>query len=56
MAKEKTYQYALTASECRLFRFLRKLETDFEAEYPMIYHGTDPRLFVANPTVDLLHN
>ena len=51
MAKEKTFQFALTASECKLFRFLRELETEYEAEYPMIYHGTDPKLFVTYPTV-----
>jgi hypothetical protein len=56
MAKEKTFQFALTASECRLFRFLRELENDFEDEYPMIYDGTDPKLFVTNPVVYLLHN
>jgi hypothetical protein len=49
MAKEKTFQSKLTASECILFRFLREIETDHEAE--IIYHGTDPRLFVTYLTV-----
>jgi hypothetical protein len=46
MAKEKTFQFVLTASECKLFRLLRELEADFQTEYPMIYHGADPKLFV----------
>ncbi|KAF3007899.1 hypothetical protein E8E13_011032 [Curvularia kusanoi] len=41
MIKEKTYQFALTADECALFRRLRELESKYEAEYPLIYDGTE---------------
>lgn len=52
MAKEKTFQFVLTESECKLFRLLRDVETDFQTEYPLIYHDTHPKLFTP---VSLVH-
>lgn len=56
MAKEKTFQFVLTATECKLFRLLRELEADFQTECPMIYHDADPKLFVKIPSDHLSHS
>jgi hypothetical protein len=45
MSERKTYQYVLTADECRLFNHLRELEDEFKEEYPLIYDGSDSRLW-----------
>lgn len=44
LSNGRTYQYVLTAEECRLFNHLRKLEDHFKEEYPLIYDGSDSRL------------
>ncbi|KAJ4352776.1 hypothetical protein N0V95_003938 [Ascochyta clinopodiicola] len=35
----KTYQYRLTEAECQLHNFLRKLEAEFEDDFPTIFNG-----------------
>ncbi|KAF1358469.1 hypothetical protein EJ07DRAFT_156700 [Lizonia empirigonia] len=41
----KTYQYRLTEVECQLHNLLRRLEAEFEDEYPKIFNGADiPKL------------
>lgn len=43
----KTYQYRLTEAECQLHNLLRRLEAEFEAEFPGIFDGANlPKLFV----------
>ena len=44
MSLNDTYQYVLTAEECRLFNHLRELEDHYKEEYPLVYDGSDPRL------------
>lgn len=46
---EKTYQYRLTKAECQLYNLLRRLEADFEVDYPGIFEGASlTKLFVDN--------